>query len=122
MATKQYGTCAPICSALPTEEELKESELLAKYINEKAPASTTQEDQLKESVLGRLSFMVQDWVKEVVLQKVSCSENFFKTLDRNCRSMFLNKYFFTRVWENNSRARLGDRFTPLAPIDWVYQR
>ena len=77
MATKQYGTCAPICSALPTEEELKESELLAKYINEKAPASTTQEDQLKESVLGRLSFMVQDWVKEVVLQKVSCSENFF---------------------------------------------
>ena len=90
---RQYGTSEPICDAYPTPQDLKDSELLIKFIDgvvdcffldqnielfqlihlllsSKAPASTSQEAELKERILGRLSNIVQEWVRDVGLEKV----------------------------------------------------
>eukprot|EP00959_Pyramimonas_sp_CCMP1952_P462361 9483111-Pyramimonas_sp.AAC.1 len=59
-----YGIGEPLSLAEPQEVDIKQSESIKKYLEERGLYESQDESSLREEVLGRLDKVIKDWVRE----------------------------------------------------------
>ncbi|KAJ4851554.1 Nuclear poly(A) polymerase 4 [Turnera subulata] len=62
---KQFGVTKPISMAGPTSADIQRSRELEKFLVKSGLYETKEEAAKREEVLGRISQIVRDWVKQL---------------------------------------------------------